>query len=139
MLTLNCKGRILLAERPLGMGIINSTPDSCFEGSRFMDETALIRHAEQLLQDGADILDIGGQSPRPGAEQVGSEEESRRVVSAIALLHRHFPGALLSVDTWYARVAREAVAAGASIGNDISRGLLDPEIRDTLRPLGVPY
>ncbi|HEX9511062.1 MAG TPA: dihydropteroate synthase [Puia sp.] len=139
MLTLNCKGRILLAERPLVMGIINSTPDSFFEGSRFMDETALIRHADQLLQDGADILDIGGQSTRPGAEQVGAEEESRRVVSAIALLHRHFPGALLSVDTWYARVAREAVAAGASIVNDISGGLLDPDMLDTVGRLGVPY
>jgi dihydropteroate synthase len=121
------------------MGIINTTPDSFFEGSRFMDETALIRHAEQLLLDGADILDIGGQSTRPGAEQVGAEEELRRVISAILVLHRQFPEAILSIDTWVARVAREAVYAGASIVNDISGGILDTDMLDTVGRLGVPY
>ncbi|HWK06680.1 MAG TPA: dihydropteroate synthase [Puia sp.] len=136
---MNCKGRLLLADRPLIMGIINSTPDSFFEGSRFMEEAALIRHAGQMLQEGADILDLGGQSTRPGAEQVGPEEESRRVTGAIAVLHRHFPEAVLSVDTWYAQVAREAVAAGASVVNDISGGMLDPDMLDTVGRLGVPY
>ncbi len=139
MFTLNCKGRLLVADRPLVMGILNSTPDSFYEGSRFMDETSLIRQAEQMLEDGADLLDIGGQSTRPGAEQVGVEEELRRVAGSIHELHRRFPDAVLSVDTWYSRVAREAVAAGASLVNDISGGYLDTEMLDTVGRLGVPY
>jgi dihydropteroate synthase len=139
MFTLNCKGRLLVADRPLVMGILNITPDSFYEGSRFMDETALIRQAEQMLEDGADLLDIGGQSTRPGAEQVGVEEELRRVAGSINVLHRRFPDAVLSVDTWYSRVAREAVAAGASLVNDISGGYLDTEMLDTVGRLGVPY
>jgi len=139
MFTLNCKGRLLVADRPLVMGIINITPDSFYEGSRFMDEASLIRQAEQMLEDGADLLDIGGQSTRPGAEQVGVEEELRRAVGSIAVLHRHFPDAVLSVDTWYSGVAREAVAAGASLVNDISGGTLDTEMLDTVGQLGVPY
>lgn len=139
MFTLNCKGRLLVAERPLVMGIINVTPDSFYEGSRFMQETDIIRQAEQMLEDGADLLDIGGQSTRPGAEQVGIEEELRRVVGSIALLHRHFPKIIISVDTWYSRVAREAVAAGACLVNDISGGTLDTNMLDTVGRLGVPY
>ena len=139
MFTLNCKGKLLETDRPLVMGIINATPDSFFEGSRFMDDLALVRRADQLLQDGADILDIGGQSTRPGAEQVGVEEELRRVTGAITILHRHFPDVILSVDTWVAKIAREAVAAGASIVNDISGGALDPEMLTSVGHLGVPY
>lgn len=139
MFTLNCKGRLLSVGRPLVMGILNITPDSFYEGSRVMGESALIRQAEQMLLDGADLLDIGGQSTRPGAEQVGVEEELKRVVEAIALLHRHFPEAFLSIDTWYARVAAEAVAAGASLVNDISGGMLDTDMLATVGQLGVPY
>lgn len=139
MFTLNCKGRLLLVEKPLVMGIINITPDSFYEGSRVMEESALIRQAERMLLDGADMLDIGGQSTRPGAEQVGEEEELKRVVGAIALLHRYFPEAFLSVDTWYSRVAGEAVGAGASLVNDISGGMLDPGMLTTVGRLGVPY
>ncbi|HTI09740.1 MAG TPA: dihydropteroate synthase [Puia sp.] len=139
MFTLNCKGRLLLVEKPLVMGIINITPDSFYEGSRVMEESALIRQAERMLLDGADMLDIGGQSTRPGAEQVGAEEELKRVVGAIALLHRYFPEAFLSVDTWYSRVAGEAVGAGASLVNDISGGMLDTGMLTTVGRLGVPY
>jgi len=104
-----------------------------------MEESALIRQAERMLLDGADMLDIGGQSTRPGAEQVGAEEELKRVVGAIALLHRYFPEAFLSVDTWYSRVAGEAVGAGASLVNDISGGMLDTGMLTTVGRLGVPY
>lgn len=139
MFTLNCKGRLLTAESPLVMGILNITPDSFYEGSRFMEEEMLVRQAGQMLQDGADILDIGGQSTRPGALEVGEAEELQRVVGAVTVLHRHFPDAILSVDTWYARVAREAVAAGASLINDISGGLLDKDMLAMAGRLGVPY
>jgi dihydropteroate synthase len=139
MFTLNCKGQLLSAERPLVMGILNATPDSFYSGSRFADPASLLQAAEKMLQDGADLLDIGGQSTRPGADLVGEEEELRRVVDAISLIHQRFPRALVSIDTWYARVAQEAVAAGASLVNDISGGRLDPDMLYVVGQLGVPY
>lgn len=139
MSTLNAKGRLLVISRPLVMGIINRAPDSFYSGSRFPDNTALLRQAEKMITEGADWLDIGGQSTRPGAAPVSEEEELRRVVDAIDLLHRQWPEVPLSVDTWYARVAAEAVGAGASIVNDISGGLLDPAMLTTVGRLGVPY
>jgi dihydropteroate synthase len=139
MFTLNAKGRLLTLRRPLVMGIINRAPDSFYSRSRFPDNTALLQQAEKMITEGADWLDVGGQSTRPGAETVGEEEELRRVVDAIDLLHRQWPEVPLSVDTWYARVAGEAVEAGASIVNDISGGLLDPAMLTTVGRLGVPY
>jgi dihydropteroate synthase len=139
MFTLNGRGKLLAAGRPLVMGILNSTPDSFYGGSRFNDDTAFLQQAEKMVQDGADILDIGGQSTRPGAAWVGEEEELRRVIPRIALLSRQFPQIFLSVDTWYARVAQEAVAAGASMVNDVSGGLQDPSMLPAIGRLGVPY
>lgn len=139
MFTLNAKGRLLTVDRPLIMGIINRAPDSFYSGSRYPEDDAFLQRAEELILQGAHWLDIGGQSTRPGAELIGEEEELRRVVGGIALLHRRWPSIPLSVDTWYARVAREAVAAGASIVNDISGGRLDPEMLPTVAALRVPY
>jgi dihydropteroate synthase len=139
MFTLNAKGRLLTIDRPLIMGIINRAPDSFYSGSRYPGDTAFLERAEQMIAQGADWLDIGGQSSRPGAELIGEEEELRRIVDGIGLLHRRWPDVPLSVDTWYARVAREAVAAGASIVNDISGGRLDPEMLATVGSLNVPY
>jgi dihydropteroate synthase len=139
MFTLNAKGRLLTVNRPLVMGIINRAPDSFYSGSRYPEDEAFLERAEQMIADGADWLDIGGQSTRPGAELIDEEEELRRVVDGIALIHRRWPDIPLSVDTWYARVAREAVAAGASIVNDISGGRLDPEMLPTVATLEVPY
>jgi dihydropteroate synthase len=139
MFTLNARGKLLVIRRPLLMGILNRDPDSFYSGSRLPDDHALLRQADKMLAEGADWLDIGGQSSRPGAITVGVEEELRRVEGAIALLHRKWPEVPLSVDTWHARVAAAAVAAGASIINDISGGLLDPEMLPTAGRLGVPY
>ncbi|HZE84258.1 MAG TPA: dihydropteroate synthase [Puia sp.] len=139
MFTLNCNGKLWPADKPLVMGILNITPDSFYPGSRFMDDESILRQGEKMIADGADILDIGGQSTRPGAEEIGVEEELQRVIPAITLLHRHFPGTVISVDTWYSRVAREAVAAGAAMVNDISGGSLDPRMLDTVGGLHVPY
>jgi dihydropteroate synthase len=139
MYTLNCKGRLLVIEKPLVMGIINTTPDSFYEGSRFMGETGVLKQAEQMLKAGAAILDIGGQSTRPNSTLVSVDEELQRVVGAIESLHYNFPEAIISIDTYYARVAAEAVAAGASMVNDISAGTIDPLMLSTTGSLQVPY
>jgi dihydropteroate synthase len=139
MYTLNCKGRLLVIDKPLVMGIINTTPDSFYEGSRFMGETGVLKQAEQMLKAGADILDIGGQSTRPNSTVVPAEEELQRVIGAIESLHYNFPQAIISIDTYYARVAEAAVEAGASIVNDISAGTVDPAIITTTGALQVPY
>ncbi|MBN8856545.1 MAG: dihydropteroate synthase [Sphingobacteriales bacterium 50-39] len=139
MFTLNGRGRLRTGGSPLVMSIINSTPDSFYGGSRTGNDKDLLDQAEKMLQDGADILDIGGQSTRPGAEWVGEEEELRRIIPHITLLKQHFPDAFLSVDTWYSRVAQEAVAAGVSLINDVSGGQQDPGMLSMVGGLGVPY
>ena len=139
MYTLNCKGRLLVIDKPLVMGIINTTPDSFYVGSRFMGEAGVLKQAEHMLKAGAKILDIGGQSTRPNSAVVSVEEELQRVTGAIESLHYNFPEAIISIDTYYARVAAEAVAAGASIINDISAGIVDPGIITTAGALQVPY
>jgi dihydropteroate synthase len=139
MYTLNCKGRLWTIDRPWVMGIINATPDSFYAGSRAADRDDLLRRAAKMIGDGADMLDIGGQSTRPDASEVGEEEELTRVVGAIADLHHRFPDTPLSVDTYYSKVAREAVAAGASIVNDISGGGIDPDMLTVVGELRVPY
>jgi len=139
MFTLNARGKLLKIDRPQVMGVINRTTDSFYSGSRFTKSEPLLQEVAKMMEEGVDWLDIGGQSTRPGAADIGEEEEMRRVVDAIALIHQHWPGLLLSVDTWYARVAREAVAAGASMVNDISGGRLDPDMLGTVGALKVPY
>jgi dihydropteroate synthase len=139
MFTLNCRGRLLVAEQPLVMGIINVTPDSFYEGSRSSGIDAIVKKAEQMLIDGADIIDIGGQSTRPGSEQVSTDEELKRTIPAIEALHQQFPQAIISIDTFYSTVADKAVAAGASIVNDISAGSVDTAMIKTVASLKVPY
>ncbi|HTL10514.1 MAG TPA: dihydropteroate synthase [Chitinophagaceae bacterium] len=138
MFTLNCRGRLLVITRPLVMGIINTTPDSFFEGSR-ASENNLLQTAERMLNEGAAMLDMGGQSTRPGSTHVGEEEELARVISAVAAVHTRFPEAIISIDTFYARVAAEAVSAGAVLVNDISGGLLDPQMLSTVAALQTPF
>src|SRR6188474_2170192 len=120
MLTLNCKGKILVIDKPFVMGIINATPDSFFGGSRFNGVDEIVTEAEKMLTDGADIIDIGGQSTRPGSELIHADEEVKRVVPAIKTIAHKFPKAFISIDTFYSKVAIAAVDAGATIINDIS-------------------
>ncbi|HYF29980.1 MAG TPA: dihydropteroate synthase [Chitinophagaceae bacterium] len=138
MFTLNCNGRLLAVDKPLVMGIINTTPDSFYSGSRFTDISDILRQAAQMLRDGADMLDIGGQSTRPGSAQVGAAEELQRVLQAIGTVSLHFPEAIISIDTYHASVARQAVEAGACIVNDISGGQ-DQDMLPTVASLNVPY
>jgi len=139
MFTLNCKGRLLVVDKPLVMGIINATPDSFYSGSRFPNVDNIILAAEKMLNDGADILDIGGQSTRPGSEMISADEEIERVVPAIKKIVEKFPEAFISTDTFYAKVAKAAVDAGASIINDISAGSIDQDMIITVAELKVPY
>jgi dihydropteroate synthase len=124
---------------PVLMGILNVTPDSFYEGSRVATEKALLTQAEQMLAEGATILDIGGVSSRPGAAEVTLEEELKRVTPAVQLLHQHFPQAILSVDTYRAPVAQAAFDAGAHILNDISGGALDQELLQVVAAAKAPY
>lgn len=121
------------------MGILNVTPDSFFDGGRYSDEKSLLQQVEKMLAEGAAILDIGGASSRPGASEVDETEELRRVVPIIELILRHFPGTILSVDTWRAGVASASVAAGAALINDISGGRMDQAMEHTAARLQVPY
>ena len=108
MFTLNCKGRLLLLEKPVVMGIINLTPDSFYSGSRQQATDAVLAAAEKMLKDGAMILDLGAQSTRPGSERVTEEEELNRLLTALEALSKEFPEAFISVDTFYAAVAKAA-------------------------------
>lgn len=139
MFTLNCNGRLLILDKPLVMGIINITPDSFYSKSRQQETDAILTFAEQMLNEGATILDIGGQSTRPGSTRLSVEEELKRVTGPVAAIHNHFPEAYISIDTFYAKVARESVQAGASIINDISAGMLDEGMIETVASLRVPY
>ena len=139
MFTLNCKGRILVIDKPIVMGIINVTPDSFYSESRKSESTEVLNQAEQMVLEGAAIIDIGGQSTRPGTESVGVEEELKRVIPAIEMLSKYFSDAIISIDTYNSKVARQAVEAGASIVNDISGGSLDDQMFETVGKLHVPY
>jgi dihydropteroate synthase len=139
MFTLNCKGVLLTIDQPLVMGIINTTPDSFFAGSRTQALDAVVSRAEQMVREGAAILDLGGQSTRPGSSPVSASEEAERVIPAVEAVHRNFPDQQISIDTFYAAVARQAIAAGASIVNDVSAGSLDEGMIPTVAKMGVPY
>ena len=139
MYTLNCKGKLLLIDKPLVMGIINATPDSFYEGHLNKGLDAIIALAEKMIAEGADILDIGGQSTRPGSEHITEEEELNRVLPVIKAIHTKNPDIIISVDTYYSNVVKEAVAAGASIVNDISAGNMDSAMITTVGGLNVPY
>lgn len=137
--TLNCKGTLLDLSRPRIMGILNTTPDSFFDGGVHNSVDAALAQAEKMLKQGADLLDVGGMSSRPGAELIDADEELRRVIPVLEALHQSFPEALLSIDTFRGKVARAAVDAGACMINDISAGSLDSSLLPTVLELQVPY
>ncbi len=139
MFNINCHGKMKLFEGPAVMGILNITPDSFYEGHLSDSADAIADRAGQMLDEGADILDIGGQSTRPGSERLGADEELARIMPALQSIRARFPGALISVDTYHSEVARVAVEAGADIINDISFGEMDPAMIATVSALRVPY
>jgi dihydropteroate synthase len=120
---------------PTVMGILNTTPDSFFDGGRYGGVDEALIQAERMLRAGAGIIDVGGASSRPGAEVVSETDELSRVMPVVEAIHRRFPEALLSVDTWRSSVARMAVEAGARMVNDISAGAFDPALYPALSEL----
>ena len=138
--SLNLRGRLVTYDRPAVMGILNITPDSFYAGSQAFERITARRRAEQMLAEGADIIDIGGYSSRPGAGEVDVEEEMRRVRTGIEVVRELSADIPVSVDTFRADVAEEAVSRwGADIINDISMGQLDSRMFDTVARLNVPY
>jgi dihydropteroate synthase len=137
--TLNIGGQIVDLAQPKVMGILNLTPDSFYQGSRMQSDKDLLAVAGKMLIDGADFLDLGAYSTRPGAEDISADEEANRLLPAIRSLKREFPKAILSVDTFRASIAEKAVNEGAHIINDISGGTLDERMFETTGKLNVPY
>ena len=139
--TLNIKGKLHEYTRPLVMGILNATPDSFYAGSRAQSDAAIAARAARLAAEGADIIDIGAFSTRPGASEVSPDDECRRLCNAVRIVRSTVGEAMpLSVDTFRASVARAAVEdCGADIINDVSGGNLDPDMFDTVAALRVPY
>ena len=138
--SLNLRGRLVEIDRPWVMGIVNVTPDSFYSGSRVNDELTLINLVQQLLTEGADMLDIGACSTRPGSQSVDAQGEMQRLEWAFAVIRRIAPDVILSVDTYRADVARRCVEDwGVDIINDISGGTLDDDMFKTVAQLHVPY
>lgn len=139
MFTLNCRGRLLVIDSPIVMGIINATPDSFYSGSRQESVEGALQKAEEMLKQGATILDIGGQSTRPGSKMSSAEEETKRVAPVIEAISKTYPEAFISIDSFHSEVAKAAVDSGAVIVNDISSGIFDPEMLSTVSYLKTPY
>ena len=137
---INVQGNLIDLSVPKVMGIINVTPDSFHKASRFTKDEEIIKAASRMIGDGADILDIGGFSSRPGAENITTEEERKRVLGALRLVNREFPEAVLSIDTFRAEIAMEAVLeCGAGMINDVSGGEADSQMFNVVEKLQVPY
>jgi dihydropteroate synthase len=139
MFTLNCNGKLLVIDKPLVMGIINLTPDSFYEGSRQQTNDSIIAQASKMITEGVDIIDVGGQSTRPGSNRISAKEEIFRVIPAIEIIIKDFPTTIISVDTYQSAVAKQAIKTGASIINDISAGNMDKDMLEIVAKLQVPY
>jgi dihydropteroate synthase len=136
---INLKQTLLDLTKPRIMGILNITPDSFYEGSRFTDLSKILTQTEKMLSAGATFLDIGGHSTRPGAMPVSEDEELKRVLPVVEAIIHNFPEALISIDTFRSSVASECVKAGAVMVNDVSGGDLDDKMFETVAKLNVPY
>ena len=140
MFTLNCKGKLLPLEHPIVMGILNATPDSFFEGHLDKGLHGILQHAGKMIAEGATIIDVGGQSTRPGSERIDAAKETERVLPVIEVIRETYPETLISIDTYHSKVAEAAVQAGAHIVNDISSGTMDADMIATVASLkNVPY
>lgn len=138
-LTINCRGQLLSLDRPRIMGILNVTPDSFSDGGQFNEVEKAVDHAGDMLEAGADLIDIGGYSSRPGADNISPQEELDRVAPVAEKLLATYPKALLSIDTFRSAVAGPLLEMGAHAINDISAGLLDPLMMETVAKFDAPY
>lgn len=136
---INCKGKLVDLSQPKIMGILNTTPDSFFADSRGQNLDAALRRTEEMLNQGADFIDIGGMSTRPGSEEISEQEELDRIMPVLEAVLQEFPETLISIDTYRSNVIRATIGAGAAILNDISAGNLDDQLFQTVAELKVPY
>jgi len=137
--TLRIRGKLVELDRPKVMGIINLTPDSFFDGGRLRTDKAVAMQAEKLVNEGADFIDIGGYSSRPGAEDIPIDEEKMRVEQGLRIMQKQFPDSYISVDTFRSSIAGFALEHGADMINDISGGSIDDEMYETVARYKAPY
>lgn len=138
-LTLNCNGTLVSLAAPKILGILNLTPDSFYDGGKYIHVGRALKQCETMLVDGADFIDVGACSSRPGAEEVSEEEELGRLLPMLEKARKEFPDALFSIDTYRASVAQKALEIGAHMINDISAGEMDSEMLQTVGQFPVPY
>jgi dihydropteroate synthase len=137
--TLNAGGRLLDLTVPKVMGILNVTPDSFFDGRKFLTPSEILNQVEKMVKEGADFIDVGGYSSRPRAEDISVEEEMSRALPAVELIVKNFPNIIVSIDTFRSQVAQRAFEAGALLINDISGGDLDEKMLPTVASLNAAY
>ncbi len=139
MTHINCNGKLIDLSRPKVMGILNSTPDSFYDGGKYLDIDAVCFQVERMLNEGATFIDIGAYSSRPDAIHISEQEELQRILPIITRLIKEFPESFISIDTFRSKVAKECVSIGACMINDISGGSMDPLMFSVVGELQVPY
>ncbi|MEP1487248.1 MAG: dihydropteroate synthase [Algibacter sp.] len=138
-MTINCKGQLIDLSSPKVMGILNITPDSFYDGGAHKNKKDILKHVDLMLKAGATFIDIGAYSSRPNAEHVSEDTELKRILPIVNTVLKEFPEALISIDTFRGEVAKQTIAAGAALINDISAGKLDDTMLPTVASLHVPY
>lgn len=138
-MTINCKGSLIALSTPKVMGILNITPDSFYDGGKYRDESVVLNHVKQMLDEGATFIDVGAYSSKPNADFVSEDDELKRILPVVSSILKEFPDVLLSIDTFRSQVAKACIEMGAAIINDISAGLLDKNMLKTVADLKVPY
>ncbi|MBE0392289.1 dihydropteroate synthase [Flavobacterium sp. PL002] len=138
-MTINCKGQLIDLSVPKVMGILNTTPDSFFDGGNYSNENAIVNQVEKMIADGATFIDVGAYSSKPKANFVSEAEELKRIVPVVKLILKHFPSVLLSIDTFRGAVAAACLENGAALINDISAGHLDETMLEVIAKYKVPY
>jgi len=136
---IQCGNKTIDFSSPKIMGILNLTPDSFYDGGKFHQEKSVAEQTARMLKEGADMIDLGAVSTRPGAEMINEEEELKRIIGPLQLLVREFPETIFSIDTFRSKVAKECIHSGAHIINDVSGGNLDDQMFETIAELKVPY
>lgn len=136
---INCGGKLLDLSHPIVMGILNITPDSFFDGGKFTEEEAIVKQVNQMIFEGASVIDVGASSARPGAREITAKDEISNLIPILSLLTQTFPETIFSVDTVHSQTAEKAVEKGAQIINDISGGTMDESMFEVVAALQVPY
>lgn len=139
MLRIASRGQIFSWDRPVVMGIMNVTPDSFFDGGKYQGLTSVLEHCQKMVAEGADILDLGAFSTRPGSERISDKEEIERIIPALKAIRKEFPNIPISIDTFRQSVAVQCIAEGADIINDISGGLFDEAMIPYIGKNHIPY